>query len=155
MGVTVIAFTTMSAEASGNDCVFCAVLRREAPGSFVYEDDRAAAFLDLFPVNPGHTLVVPKRHAVDLLTCPSDLAGHLFAVAARLAPAVVATVEADGFNVWTANGRAAGQTVFHLHVHILPRFATDAFGLRFPRDYPTRAGRSALDALAARIRSKA
>jgi histidine triad (HIT) family protein len=137
------------------DCIFCRILRREAPAAFVYEDDEVAAFLDLYPVHAGHTLVVPKAHVEDLVTCPVTLAGRLFAVSSRLAPAVVAAAGADGFNVWTANGRAAGQTVLHLHLHVLPRFRSDAFGLRFPKDYPREADRRALDEMAVRIRARA
>jgi len=106
-------------------------------------------------VHPGHTLVVPRQHLTDLSTCPGELAGRLFAVSAALAPAVVAASGADGFNVWTANGRAAGQEVFHLHLHILPRFTRDAFGLRFPKGYPTEASRAELDAMAAKVRARA
>jgi histidine triad (HIT) family protein len=137
------------------DCVFCRIVRGDAPAAFVYQDEQIAAFLDLYPVHAGHTLVVPRAHVEDLLACPGDLAGRLFAVSSRLAPAVMGAVGADGFNVWTANGRAAGQSVFHLHLHILPRFQTDQFGLRFPKDYPREADRAALDAVAARIRERA
>lgn len=136
-------------------CVFCDILARRAPGSFVYEDDEVAAFLDLFPVHPGHTLIVPRRHVVDLAGCPPGLAGRLFAVAAGLAPAIVRASEADGFNVWTANGAAAGQEIFHLHLHVLPRYARDAFGLRFPQGYPAEAGRGDLNAMAEAIRRMA
>ena len=136
-----------------DDCLFCRIVRREHPASFVYEDDVAVAMLDLYPVNRGHTLVLPKVHANDLQDCPTEVAGHLFAVCGRLAPAIVRAVAADGFNVWTANGRSAGQTVFHLHLHVLPRFTDDTFGLRFPQNYPREAERSELDAIAARIRS--
>ena len=138
-----------------SDCIFCGILAGTLPGSLVYEDDDVVAFLDLFPVHPGHTLVVPRRHVRDLTTCPPDLAGRLFAVSAQLSPAIVAAGAADGFNVWTANGRAAGQEVAHLHLHILPRFTRDAFGLRFPKGYPTEAPRAALDAMAAKIRQAA
>ena len=106
-------------------------------------------------MHPGHALVVPRRHVVDLTDCPPDLAGRLFAVSAALAPAVVAASGADGFNVWTANGRAAGQEVFHLHLHILPRHTRDAFGLRFPKGYPSEASRAELDAMAEKIRKAA
>ncbi len=136
-------------------CVFCRILRHELPAAFVYEDGDIAAFLDLYPVNRGHTLVVPKTHATDLVACPDELAARLFGVSARLAPAVVAAVGAEGFNVWTANGRVAGQTVFHLHLHILPRFRTDTFGLRFPKNYPQEADRADLEAMAAAIRARA
>jgi histidine triad (HIT) family protein len=137
-----------------DDCVFCRIVRGDAPAAFVYEDEEIAAFLDLYPVHAGHTLVVPKTHVTDLLACPGELAGRLFAVSGRLAPAVVAAAGADGFNIWTANGRAAGQSVFHLHLHILPRFRTDQFGLRFPKDYPREADRAALAAMAARIKGR-
>lgn len=135
------------------DCLFCAVIAGERPASFVYEDQLAVGFLDLYPVNPGHTLVVPRRHLVDLASCPADVAARLFQVSVKLARAVVAAVGADGFNVWTANGRAAGQQVFHLHLHLLPRYEDDAFGLRFPKDYPREAGRAELEAMAGKIRS--
>lgn len=124
-----------------------------SPASFVYEDDLVVAFLDMFPVHSGHTLVVPRRHVDDLLTCPPEVAGRLFQVGAALAPAVVSAVGGDGFNIWTANGRAAGQEVFHLHLHLLPRHENDAFGLRFPKGYPREAPRAELDAVAAQIRS--
>jgi diadenosine tetraphosphate (Ap4A) HIT family hydrolase len=104
-------------------------------------------------VHPGHTLVVPKRHVSDLISCPPDLAGRLLTVSAELAPAIVGATGAAGFNVWTANGRVAGQEVFHLHLHLLPRHENDAFGLRFPRGYPREAPRQELDALAAKVRA--
>jgi histidine triad (HIT) family protein len=135
------------------DCVFCRILAGELPAAFVYQDADVVGFLDLFPVHDGHTLIVPRRHATDLLSCPSDLAGRLFAASARVAAAVVRATGADGFNIWTANGDAAGQTVFHLHLHIMPRFAGDRFGLRYPIDR-REAGREALESMAAAIRSK-
>jgi histidine triad (HIT) family protein len=135
------------------DCVFCAILEGRAPGSVIYEDEDAVVFLDLFPVHPGHALVVPRRHVEDLDSCPGELAGRLFEVSARVAPAIVRATDAAGFNVWTANGEAAGQEVFHLHLHVLPRYEDDTFGLRFPKGYPQEAERAALDAMADRIRS--
>lgn len=136
------------------DCLFCSILARKAPASFVAEDPATAAFLDLYPVNPGHALVVPKTHVRDLSDCPPDVARALMAAAQRLAPALVEVTSAEGFNVWTANGAAAGQEVFHLHLHVLPRFADDTFGLRFPKGYPRAAARDALDAMAVRVRDR-
>lgn len=136
------------------ECVFCRIVAGDLPAAIVYQDDDVVAFLDLFPVIPGHTLIVPRRHTTDLLDCPAELAGRLFAASARVAAAVLAATGADGFNVWSANGHAAGQTVFHLHLHVLPRFAADRFGLRFPVDRHE-ATRSELEAVAARIRAKA
>jgi histidine triad (HIT) family protein len=135
------------------DCVFCRIVADEAPASRVHEDDRAVAFLDVHPVHPGHTLVVPRRHLTDLRECDADLAAHLFAVSARLAPAIARAVGADAFNIWTAAGRAAGQTVFHLHLHVLPRFPGDVFGPRLPKDGLGEAARAELDRVAERIRA--
>lgn len=133
-------------------CVFCRILARQAPGSFVLQTTAVSAFLDLFPVNPGHLLVVPNAHVADLEACPSDIAGELFRAAKQLSPLVKQATGATGFNVWTANGAAAGQEVFHLHLHVLPRFTQNAFGLRFPKNYPTESARGALDAMATTIR---
>lgn len=135
------------------DCVFCAILDEELPASFVYEDDLAVALLDLHPIHAGHTLVIPREHYADAASCPRALAGHLFGVSTRLGQAVVRATDAHGFNVWTANGRAAGQDVFHLHLHILPRYREDTFGLRFPQGYPTEARRGDLDHMAERIKT--
>lgn len=137
---------------TASGCVFCGVIVGSLPGSFVYEDDDTVAFLDLYPVHEGHTLVVPRAHVPDLLECPAHVAAHLFNVSRLLAPAVVAASNAAGFNVWTANGAAAGQQVFHLHLHILPRYADDTFGLRFPKSYPKKASRAELETMAAKIR---
>lgn len=136
------------------ECVFCGIAAGAVPASLVYEDDAVMAFLDLYPVHAGHTLVIPRYHAADLLACPDQLASRVFAVAARIAPAVVQVTGAQGFNIWIANGPAAGQTVFHLHLHVLPRFREDSFGLRFPGHYPTEADRGELETMARRIRAK-
>ncbi len=134
------------------DCVFCKIIRGDAEASVVHEDEISVAFMDLFPVNPGHVLVVPREHHRDPASCPGATASHLFSVACRLAPVVTEAVGADGFNIWTANGSAAGQEVFHLHLHLLPRFSGDSFGLRFPKGYPTAVARPELDRMAAAIR---
>lgn len=135
-------------------CVFCGIVAGTAQASLVYEDDLTVAFLDLFPVLAGHTLVVPREHVVDLASCPEIVAAHLFAVCSRLAPRIAEEIGATGFNVWTANGAAAGQDVFHLHLHILPRYDDDAFGLRFPKSYPQEASRQDLEAMAARLKKR-
>jgi histidine triad (HIT) family protein len=122
-----------------NECVFCDIVAGTMPASTIYEDGHSLAFLDLYPIHRGHALVVPREHIADLTACPSELAGRLFG--------------GDGFNVWTANGSAAGQEVFHLHLHVLPRFHTDSFGLRFPKSYPQATSREVLDELAATIRA--
>ena len=136
-------------------CIFCDIVAGRTPASVVYEDETAVAFLDLFPVHQGHTLVIPREHWADLTACDPAVAGHLMQVSAALGPRLVRALSADGYNVWTANGAAAGQRVFHLHLHLLPRFETDEFGLRFPKNYPRAADRAALDELSGRIRATA
>jgi len=135
-----------------SECVFCDIVAHTADSSVVYEDEVALAFMDLFPIHPGHTLVVPKVHTPDLAHCRLDLAGHLFKLCALLGPAIVEVTQGAGFNIWTANGEAAGQEVFHLHLHVLPRHSNDTFGLRFPKGYPTAAPRPELEAMAAKLR---
>lgn len=110
------------------DCVFCAIVRGELPSYRVFEDDDVMAFLDIQPTAAGHTLVVPKRHVPDLLSMPADMAGPLFGAVGRVARAAASAHRADGVNVLQASGAAAGQTVNHLHVHVVPRRLGD--GLR-------------------------
>ncbi len=133
--------------------MFCRILAGALPASIVYADDSAVALLDLYPIHAGHTLVIPRDHYADVASSPPRLAGHLFEVSARLGPAIVRATDAHGFNVWAANGRAAGQDIFHVHLHILPRYREDTFGLRFPKDYPSEAPRRDLDAMADKIKA--
>jgi histidine triad (HIT) family protein len=114
-------------------CVFCKIVAGEIPSAKVYEDDEVLAFLDISPVNPGHTLVIPKAHTPDLLeTAPAVVA----AVMARIPPiarAVVGATQAEGFGLIQVNGPAAGQEVFHLHFHIIPRHSGDGKSLGWHR----------------------
>jgi histidine triad (HIT) family protein len=135
------------------DCIFCRILAGELPASLVYRDAVCAAFLDIQPVNPGHLLVVPLRHAAQLADVDGATAGHLATVAHRLAAALRASgLRCEGVNLFLADGAAAMQEVMHVHRHVLPRFAGDGFGLRFGPAYLTRPPREALDAAAARLR---
>jgi len=116
-----------------------------------YEDSQAIAFMDIQPVNPGHVLVVPRQHHESLLDVPPDLARHLFDVALRLAPIVRRLAGADGLNVIVNSGAAAGQDVFHYHVHVIPRRSDDGFAVTLPFPGSTPPDRTLLDAMAARI----
>ena len=136
-----------------SDCPFCAVVEGTAEGSIVFEDEVSLALMDICPVYPGHTLVVPRVHYDNLVACPQELAAHLFNVAAKLGPAIMEATGGTAFNVWTANGEDAGQRVFHLHLHVLPRFPDDKFGLRFPKSFPAVKDQDELEAMAARIRA--
>jgi histidine triad (HIT) family protein len=132
------------------DCVFCRIVRGELPASIVHEDEACIAFMDIGCVSPGHTLVVAKAHAANLLDLDGPLAGQVFSGVARVAKAVQAAFRPDGLSVYQANGVAAGQTVFHFHVHVVPRWQSDPMTLHWPATNPSR---QALEEHAARIRA--
>jgi histidine triad (HIT) family protein len=109
-----------------NDCIFCKIIRKEIPSeNFVYENDKIVAFLDIAPSNKGHTLVVPKAHYADLLETPDDVLAEIIVKTKKIAPAVMKAVGAQGFNSIFNTKPAAGQVVFHTHMHIIPRFTND------------------------------
>ena len=108
-----------------SDCVFCKIVAGELPASKIYEDKKTLVFLSIGPVNKGHALVIPKEHYKDCLDTPSELLAHLMQVAQKVAQAVKQATEADGINFGINNGSAAGQLVFHTHLHIIPRFDND------------------------------
>ncbi len=119
----------------------------------VYEDERTVAFMDIQPVTPGHLLVVPRAHAAYLADLDPEDGGRLFQVGQRAAAALRASERrCEGVNFFLADGEAAGQEVFHVHLHVIPRFIDDGFGLRFPPDYSIRP-RVELDQAAAAILS--
>jgi histidine triad (HIT) family protein len=116
--------------AADPDCLFCKIIAGEIPSTRVYEDERTVAFMDINPATRGHLLVVPREHTRDLQTIsPEDLAAVAHA-AQKLAKIVPDRLGADGVNLLNSCGRAAWQTVFHFHVHVIPRYATDP--LRLP-----------------------
>jgi len=112
------------------DCVFCRIVRGEAPADVVYEDDKAMAFMDINPATPGHTLLIPKQHFRNVFDLDEEVAAHLMRVAVRLAPVIKEAMGADGLNILNANERAAFQSVFHFHLHLIPRWFDD--GIRPP-----------------------
>ncbi len=138
-----------------SDCIFCDIVAGRAPASLVYRDDVCCAFLDIRPVNEGHVLVIPVRHAASLAEMDEATGGHLFAVARRIASALRhADLPCEAVNLFLADGVAAGQEVFHVHLHVIPRYHGDGFGLRFGPGYGERPARADLDALAARLRKR-
>jgi histidine triad (HIT) family protein len=135
-----------------DDCVFCRIVRGELPASTVHESDRVVAFLDIDPVTPGHVLVVPREHLVELADLTDELAGELVAVARRLAAALRRTaLRCEGVNLFFADGEAAFQEVFHAHLHVIPRFAGDGF--RIDARWGSHPTREVLDGHAALIRA--
>jgi histidine triad (HIT) family protein len=140
--------------ATMTDCVFCRILAGELPGTFVYRDDDVAAFMDIQPVNPGHVLVVPVRHATYLADIDADAAGRLMAVAHRVVAALRASgMRCEGVNLFLADGEAAMQEVPHVHLHVFPRWRGDGFGLRFGPEYKHKPAREALEETATPIRA--
>jgi histidine triad (HIT) family protein len=114
-------------------CIFCAIARGDAPARVIHEDERTLAFMDLFPLTRGHALVIPKAHCENLFDAtPEDVVAVTLA-AQRVARAAMAAFGADGLNLLQTNGAAAMQTVFHLHVHVLPRYVGDSFKVSFDR----------------------
>jgi histidine triad (HIT) family protein len=134
---------------SEESCQFCKIVRKEAPASYVYEDEHVAAFLDTRPLNEGHTLVIPKRHFETIYEVPDEEVAHLYKVVRRIALAVKKGVLAEGITISQHNERAAGQDIFHLHVHVIPRYE----GQKLPRFEEIReTPRERLDDVAQKIR---
>ncbi len=113
-------------------CVFCDIVEGKEDAARVYEDEHYLSFMDKGPVNPGHTLVIPKKHYEVIMDMPSEEAGSLFAVAAKVARGVEKAVSADGINLFQMNGAAAWQDVPHVHVHVVPRFFGDEIRIHWP-----------------------
>ena len=140
------------------ECGFCQVLAGKAEASFVFRDDRVAAFLDIAPVTPGHLLVIPIRHAVYLSELDPADGARVFDVAQRLAAALRESGRAGGLkceavNLFLADGEQGGQEVPHVHLHVIPRFRGDGFSFKLPPGYGHHPERSELDRIAAAIRS--
>ena len=102
-------------------CLFCRIVSGDLPSHGVYEDDLVSAFLDIHPVGLGHTLVVPKRHFENVRDIPADLLAHVHQVAKRVAEAQIGALNPAGISIAQNNGAAAGQIIFHLHVHVIPK----------------------------------
>jgi histidine triad (HIT) family protein len=102
-------------------CIFCKIVKGEIPSSKIYETDTVLVFMDIRPLSAGHTLVIPKEHCVDLFDIPNKLLCDVYSASKMVAAAVKETTSADGISIIQQNGKAAGQDIFHLHVHIVPR----------------------------------
>jgi histidine triad (HIT) family protein len=103
-----------------SECTFCKIIQKQISASIIYEDEQVAAFLSVRPVNVGHTLVVPKKHYENIFKITEKEAAHLFMITKRIAQAVKDATGAEGIRIVQNNGEAAGQVIFHLHVHIIP-----------------------------------
>lgn len=118
------------------ECIFCRLIAGEIPAAKVYEDELTLAFMDIGQVNPGHVLVATKRHAATLLDITAEEATAVMQTAQRVARAVQAVFDPPGLTLLQANGREGDQTVFHFHLHVVPRHADDGIALSWPRKEP-------------------
>jgi histidine triad (HIT) family protein len=135
-----------------SDCLFCRLVAGDGEVSLVEEADRTVTFMDIQPVVRGHALVVPRAHATFLADLDPEDGAEIFHAGQRVAAALRAsTLRCEGVNLFLADGEAAGQEVFHVHLHVIPRHRGDGFGLRLPLDYSVRP-RVELDEAAAALR---
>lgn len=116
---------------SNDDCVFCKIIAGDIPCFKVYEDEHTMAFMDINPANRGHVLAIPRKHEPNLMDSTDETLAVTIAAARRVARAVQAAVEPDGINLVQANGPGAAQSVFHLHLHVIPRFEGDDLKLNW------------------------
>ena len=111
------------------NCIFCKIAAGEIPSATLYEDEDFRVILDLGPATKGHALILPKQHAANLLELPDELAGKAILVAKKMAGKMKEVLECDGLNLVQNNGEAAGQTVHHFHIHLIPRYEGDQAGV--------------------------
>ena len=114
-----------------DNCIFCKILDGEIPSRKVYEDDSFVGILDVSPAARGHVIIIPKSHAANVFELPDEDAQKIFAVAKRVAIAIDKAYHPDGINILQNNGEAAGQSVFHLHVHVIPRYNEDSVNIKW------------------------
>jgi len=114
------------------NCIFCKIISGEIPSVKIYEDEHVFAFMDIMPLSKGHTLLIPKTHRESVYDLQGDEAAQLFSVAPKIASAIKETFNPEGLNLLNNNGAKAGQSVFHFHLHFIPRYGeTDGFGAKW------------------------
>jgi histidine triad (HIT) family protein len=133
------------------DCVFCKIVAKQIPATVVHEDEATLAFMDIGQVNPGHVLVACKAHVESIYGLQDAQAAAVFLATARVARAIRATLNPPGLSIYQANGKPAGQTVFHFHLHVLPRHDADGMQLVWPVKNPPR---EKLEQYAAQLRAQ-
>ena len=137
------------------DCLICKLLNGELEVTFVHRDELCSVFMDLHPINPGHMLVVPNRHAPYVSDLEEGESAHMFRVARAITVALRRSgLKCEGVNFFLADGEAAGQEVFHAHLHIFPRYEGDGFSLRLPPGYGPDAERHDLNEAAQKIKEQ-
>ena len=132
-------------------CIFCKIVHKKAPSSIIYEDEAVMVFLDIRPLNMGHTLVIPKAHYVDIFDIPEKELSQMHKAAKLVSSAIKKATAADGISIIQQNGKAAGQDIFHIHVHVVPRFE----GQKLPPFSELKeVERAKLDAMAKKIKQQ-
>jgi histidine triad (HIT) family protein len=119
-------------DAIADRCIFCKIVQKIIPNAIVYENDKFLVFMDKYPINHGHSLLVPKHHYNTILDMPTELVGEMYALVPKLAKAITAVIESDGFNINQNNGKSANQIVPHVHVHIVPRYSKERIKGQWP-----------------------
>jgi histidine triad (HIT) family protein len=136
-----------------SSCIFCKIIAGEAEASIVYQDESVTAFMDIQPLFQGHVLVVPNEHFTGLTDLEDSYGAQMFRLARRLAKAILrSNLKCEGVNLFLADGPAAGQTVFHSHLHVIPRYPGDGFQVHHPSGYGHRPARRRLDEVALQIK---
>lgn len=114
-----------------DSCIFCKILKGEIPSCTIYEDDYVKVILNIAPAAKGHAILLVKEHAANIFELDAELAGKIFAVVPKVAAAIKAELGCDGMNILQNNGVEAGQTVFHLHIHFIPRWKEDSVNIKW------------------------
>ena len=120
-----------------DNCIFCKIANGEIPSKTIYEDEDFRTILDLAPATKGHALILPKEHFKDLFELPEETASKVIVMAKRLAAQMKDKLDCDGFNIMQNNGEAAGQTVFHFHMHLIPRYEEDNQKIEWDKNEPS------------------
>lgn len=119
------------------NCIFCKIANGQIPSSAIYEDDDFKVIMDINPASQGHAIILPKNHAANLFELPQEDASKIMSVAQKCATAMKKTLNYTGINVLQNNGESAGQTVFHLHMHLIPRYDDDTVNIKWtPNEHP-------------------
>lgn len=137
-----------------DNCIFCKIIRKEIPSIKLYEDDDVYALMDIQPINPGHLLIIPKMHSQLISGIEDSVVAKMNVVAKKLNTAIRNSgLKAEGVNFFLADGEAAGQEVYHVHLHVFPRFRNDGFGIKFPESHKSKPDFSELESNAQKILS--
>lgn len=135
------------------NCIFCKIVNGDIPSSVLYEDEEFKVIMDISPASKGHAVILPKIHAANIYEVPEEVASKIFVVAKKVATAMKEELQCDGVNILQNNEEVAGQTVFHLHVHVIPRYKDDEVMITWPHkdsyDYDYKA---LAEAIGARIK---